>query len=391
MAKTLNLDSLEKLRDLTDVDRLAQEHQIILLTVDQVLVKPQVREDFKDIEELAETLKTEGQQSPIIVGPMNPDTKKYPLQKGGRRVAAATLLPGFKLKAIVDAAVRDDSDEVFSQLIENVHRDDLNPYEIGKGLAKAKANAKARGAHMSNQDIAKRMSKSETWVSIHLGLADLPDELVDLIKQGITGDTEVLREMRQLKTLQLEVYESFISKAHADGSLSRQQVREAVKLAKGKPIAGKTLGTPTVEGGQGDKTATPPVPLQQETSGDVPPVSHAKPGANQAPQEKEGTEPSAPVTETQTSQVTNQTSTPNSSTTKRNGKGYIPITAERQVIGIKVALDSAVASGYLMNDRVSEDPSKAWCMLMIGGSQQPKQIKVDQIDIVSVAAMETDG
>ncbi|EMZ46206.1 hypothetical protein HMPREF1224_11429 [Pseudomonas sp. P179] len=30
-------------------------------------------------------------------------------------------------------------------------------------------------------------------------------------------------------------------------------------------------------------------------------------------------------------------------------------------------------------------------MLMIGGSQQPKQIKVDQIDIVSVAAMETDG
>ncbi|RLR42818.1 chromosome partitioning protein ParB, partial [Pseudomonas aeruginosa] len=118
------------------------------------------------------------------------------------------------------------------------------------------------------------------------------------------------------------------------------------------------------------------------------PVSHAKPeGQSKAQGQGETNTPAAVTTP---SQEQGPAAAPNSSS-KKNGKGYIPITAERQVIGIKVALDSAVASGYLMNDRVSEDPSKAWCMLMIGGSQQPKQIKVDQIDIVSVAAMETDG
>lgn len=399
MAKTLDLGSLTRLNDLMDLGRAAQENQIILLSVDQIEVKPQVRKDFKEIEELAASYDDEGQQTPIIVGPMNPETQKYPLKKGGRRYAAAVLRPGFKLKAIVDGKKRTPAKEILSQLIENEQRQNLNPYEVGQALAEAKAEAKAAEEPLSNQDLATYMGKSETYISIHLGLADLPEELVDLIKGGVTSDSEVLREMKQLKNLQPETFTAFIERAKAEGSISRQQVRDAVRAAKGKTVptkappaqepqteqqAGK-VGHPSQDGvGKGGNSSQANPPSQTDQS----PVSHAKPeGQSKAQGQGETNTPAAVTTP---SQEQGPAAAPNSSS-KKNGKGYIPITAERQVIGIKVALDSAVASGYLMNDRVSEDPSKAWCMLMIGGSQQPKQIKVDQIDIVSVAAMETDG
>lgn len=400
MAKTLDLGSLTRLNDLMDLGRAAQENQIILLSVEQIEVKPQVRKDFKEIEELAASYDDEGQQTPIIVGPMNPETQKYPLKKGGRRYAAAVLRPGFKLKAIVDGKKRTPAKEILSQLIENEQRQNLNPYEVGQALAEAKAEAKAAGEPLSNQDLATYMGKSETYISIHLGLADLPEELVDLIKGGITSDSEVLREMKQLKNLQPETFTAFIERAKAEGSISRQQVRDAVRVAKGKTVptkappaqepqteqqAGKG-GQSAQDGvGKGSNSTQAPPPGQTEQ----PPVSHAKP-EGQLKTQGQG-ETTTPATVPTAPQEQGPAAAPNGSTSKKNGKGYIPITAERQVIGIKVALDSAVASGYLMNDRVSEDPSKAWCMLMIGGSQQPKQIKVDQIDIVSVAAMETDG
>lgn len=367
MAKRiLNLDSLDKLSSLVDVDRHAQESQIIHLSVEQIEVRPQVRTVFENIEELAENFKVEGQQTPIIVGPMDPDTKKYPLQKGERRLRAARLIPGFKLKATVDATVRDEADDVFSQLIENVHRNDLNPYEIGMGLARAKAKRKERGSPISNQEIAKRMGMSETWVSIHLGLADLPTELVSLVTTKVTTDTEVLREMKQLKQLQPETYQDFIDKAATDGSLSRQQVRDAVRSAKGKPV------------GQGGQQKTPPT---QDQAG----VSHAKPAGKDGQINGNGhQQPQTPQ-----SQPTNgaHAAPAPAAAKKANGKGYTPITADRQVIGIRVALDDTIVNGYLANDRVHDDPSKAWTVLLVGGSQRQKLVKVDQIEIVSVAAM----
>lgn len=391
--KSFSLDGLNRLKDLTSLDRMAQEHQIILLTVDQIEVKPQVRKDFKDIEQLAENFQVEGQQSPIIVGPIDPDTQKYPLQKGGRRVAAGALIPDFKIKAIVDATVRNRSTAIISQLNENEHRQNLNPYEVALALADAKAESIREGAPLSNQDLARLASKSETYISVHLGLAELPEELIDLIKNEITTDTEVLRDMKQLRNLQPETYSAFIERANQEGSISRQQVREAVRLAKGKPVNKKPETHNTnAQAGKGGSSQIP-AGGAQATGGNEPQIPHAElsPGPQAgkeaaAPQQPTTTTPNAQQPEGQ--QPQGPETQPNSAA-KKNGKGYTAVTADRIVIGIRVALDSAVSTGYMMNDRISDDPSKAWVMIMVGGAQQAKLVKVDQIDIVSVAAMAT--
>ncbi|MBM3105693.1 ParB/RepB/Spo0J family partition protein [Pseudomonas sp. V1] len=394
--KSFSLDGLNRLKDLTSLDRMAQEHQIILLTVDQIEVKPQVRKDFKDIEQLAENFQIEGQQSPIIVGPIDPDTQKYHLQKGGRRLAAAALIPDFKIKAIVDATVRNRSTAIISQLNENEQRQNLNPYEVALALAEAKAESIREGAPLSNQDLARLASKSETYISVHLGLAELPEELIDLIKNEITTDTEVLRDMKQLRNLQPETYSAFIERANQEGSISRQQVRDAVRLAKGKPVNKKPETQNTnAQAGKGSSSQIP-AGGAQATGGNEPQIPHAE--LNPEPQT--GKEPAAPQQPATTPLVA---TTPNAqqpdgqqpqgpetkpnSAAKKNGKGYTAVTADRIVIGIRVALDSAVSTGYMMNDRISDDPSKAWVMIMVGATQQAKLVKVDQIDIVSVAAM----
>ncbi|MFV3332850.1 ParB/RepB/Spo0J family partition protein [Pseudomonas sp. NY15437] len=373
MVKSLDMSSLQRLKDLTDLADASQENQVILLTVDQIEVKPQVRKDFKDIEELAASFDEEGQQTAIIVGPKDPNTGKYPLKMGGRRYAAAVLRPGFKLKAIVDAKQRSKAKGILAQVIENDQRQSLNPYEMGRAIADAKAEAKAAGEHLSNQAIAKYLGRSESFVSIHLGFADLSEELVDLIKFGITSDPEVLREMKQLKTLQPETFDAFIKKANAEGSISRQLVRDAVRLAKGKPVGGKEAGKGAV---------VPPVP---PAAPDQTPVSHAKPAAKDVQINGNGHQPpqspqSQPATGAQAAPAP-------AAAKKANGKGYTPISADRQVIGIRVAMDDTIVNGYLANDRVHDDPSKAWTVLLVGGSQQQKLVKVDQIEIVSVAAM----
>jgi ParB family chromosome partitioning protein len=388
MVKSLDLSSLERLRDLTDLAGAAQENQIILLTVDQIEVKPQVRKDFKEIEQLAENFQVEGQQSAVIVGPKDPNTGKYPLHKGGRRVAAATLIPGFKVKAVVDATVRTRSRAIISQLNENEQRQNLNPYEIALALAEAKAESIKEGKPLSNQDLAKEASKSETYVSIHLGLAELPDELIALIKNEITTDTEVLREMKQLRTHQRETYDAFIEKANAEGSISRQQVREAVRLAKGKPVGGRGKGpaqTETGQAGQGGTTAPLQNGSQQQAPQEQPGVSHAKPAGKEVQINGNG---HLPPQMPQSQPVNGAQAAPAPTASKKaNGKGYTQIQADRQVIGIRVAMDDSLVNGYLSNDRVADDPSKVWTVLMIGGNQQHKMVKADQIEIVSVAVM----
>lgn len=167
------------------LNEVGQEGRVLLLSVDEIEVSEQVRTTFKNIDEMAETLRVEGQQTPIIVGPQNPETNKYPLHKGGRRYAAACLIDGFKLKAIVDATKRESVDYIASQLIENIHRDDLPPYDIAMGLRRMRDVSIENGERLSNVEIAKRIQKSESYVSRYLTLSDLPAEILTLAKRTL--------------------------------------------------------------------------------------------------------------------------------------------------------------------------------------------------------------
>lgn len=412
-----DLSGMSALTDLSSLQNKAQEDKVLELTVDQIKVLPQVRRRFRGIEDLAESFKTEGQQTPVIVSPKDPNTGLYELQKGGRRYKAAELIPGFKLKATVDSTKRTKSRSIASQLIENIQRDDLLPHELGRAIFLMKQERLAEGKKATGRELAKELAVAESYISKYLELADIPDDLAALIDDDITTDSDIIHTLKQLSELSPVLYRELLVQARntEEGGISRGIVRNALKLAKGQipptVLPGLGVNNQTGEGGAPAPKAetedgvaqSSAVALngQQPESVNQPPVSpenipHAKTSglqnaAGDAVQNNDGGAPgldgknpvAPPVAAT-----TSVTQTKAKDPKEKIGKNEtVAIRPDQLVIGVAVCFASKILHGELLTDRVLGDSSKAWVNVMDGGKQLTKLVALDDITITSMAAL----
>lgn len=130
--------------------------------------------DESKLAALARSLKTDGLLQPIVV---RPDGDRYELVAGERRWRAAQLA---ELK-VIPAFIRDvtPTQSLALALVENIHREDLNPVE--------RARAYAELYHrfgLSHDQIAEQMGEDRSTVVNYLRLLDLPDAVLDFIADG---------------------------------------------------------------------------------------------------------------------------------------------------------------------------------------------------------------
>jgi ParB family chromosome partitioning protein len=218
------------LKNLKNLNKLAQtakgKHDgkvILTVSTDMVISKAQVRKRFRDIEGLAATLLTEGQQSPVIVSPKNKQGK-YVIQKGERRWRAckhATM----SVDIVINAKEQTDLDETAGELIENIQRDDLTSIEIAKALQHFIDDG------WLQKDIAKRIGKSISFVSSHLALLKLPECVFALYEKEITADTETLNNLRLLFDVNEARCRAVCEAGLTDG-FTRKQSRDVLNDAK---------------------------------------------------------------------------------------------------------------------------------------------------------------
>lgn len=189
----------KSLRDrikLSDLDNLLDESAVEIRDAAKVLAIPkdslysveQVREEFNDesLLELCESLEENGQIQPVVVYPF--DGKGYKIQEGERRWRAAMLSD--KLTH-VECIVREKGD-IFGQLIENIQREDLTPIELGKAFDQAK-----KKHSLDNRGLAKRLGKSDGYISKYLNVLKAPDFVLEAFQKGIIGDVESINELRK--------------------------------------------------------------------------------------------------------------------------------------------------------------------------------------------------
>ena len=138
------------------------------IPVNDIESKRQVRVHFENIEELAESFKTEGQQTPITVTGPN-SVGMYTILRGERRWRAAKLAGFETIDALVSNKDQSQSDVIAGQLVENIQRENLNALEIAQSLQELS------DAGWNNRKIAKRLGKGDSYVSEHLSLNKLPD------------------------------------------------------------------------------------------------------------------------------------------------------------------------------------------------------------------------
>ncbi len=178
----------------TDEEMTSHENarsRVTDLPVEQIVRNPrQPRQTFREdsLSELANSIREHGVLQPLMVRE-KPDGM-YELIAGERRLRAAGLA-GLEVVPVtlVEAT---DLQSLEIAIIENLQREDLNPIEEAEGYRELAAEFK-----LTQEEIAKRVSRSRAAVANALRLLTLPDEVRALLKEKhiSTGHAKALLGM----------------------------------------------------------------------------------------------------------------------------------------------------------------------------------------------------
>ncbi|MBQ7225382.1 MAG: ParB/RepB/Spo0J family partition protein [Clostridia bacterium] len=131
--------------------------------------------DQDGLQELADSISKHGLLQPIIVKEISGGF--YQIIAGERRWRASKLAGLLEVPVIIMDA--DDLKAAEIAIIENIQREDLNPYE------EASAYSALMVHHdLTQEQVAERVGKSRSAVANSLRLLDLPDEVLEMLKTG---------------------------------------------------------------------------------------------------------------------------------------------------------------------------------------------------------------
>jgi ParB family chromosome partitioning protein len=151
-------------------------YQIPLSSID--LNPYQTRQFFKDatLEELADSIRTQGVIQPIVVRP-GKEAGRYILILGERRMRASRVAGLEKIPAIVRRVSEQQAAEM--TIVENLQRQDLNCIEQAEAFATMSTRF-----HLTQQQIGDRVGLSRAAVSNYMRLLSLGDGIVGALING---------------------------------------------------------------------------------------------------------------------------------------------------------------------------------------------------------------
>lgn len=192
------------------------------------LTNPRKTFDATKLAELAESIRTSGLHSPVLLRPLPPsrleDTFRnrgddnplptYELVTGERRLRASLQAGMAEIPALVRELT--DPEVIEIQVIENLQRDDLTALEEAEGYEHLmKANS------LSADEVAERIGKSRSYVYSRLKLLDLCTEARDAVRAGQLDASKALLLARvPTHKLQLRGLKEFVHQDHQGDTMS---------------------------------------------------------------------------------------------------------------------------------------------------------------------------
>jgi len=140
--------------------------------------QPRTRMDEGALNELADSIRTQGVMQPILVRPLDgKDAGKYEIIAGERRYRAAKLA-GLGEVPVLVREVPDESAAVMA-LIENIQREDLNPLEEAHGVRRLLDEF-----GLTHEQAAQAIGRSRSATSNLLRLLNLADPVQTMLLAG---------------------------------------------------------------------------------------------------------------------------------------------------------------------------------------------------------------
>ncbi|HDP4561465.1 TPA: ParB/RepB/Spo0J family partition protein [Staphylococcus aureus] len=154
-----------------------KDEQIKQIDISDIKPNPyQPRKTFDEnhLNDLADSIKQYGILQPIV---LRKTVQGYYIVVGERRFRASKIA-GLKY---VSAIIQDLTDEDMMELavIENLQREDLNAIEEAESYQRLMTDLK-----ITQQEVAKRLSKSRPYIANMLRLLHLPKKIADMVKDG---------------------------------------------------------------------------------------------------------------------------------------------------------------------------------------------------------------
>ena len=174
------------------------ENKIIDIDIESIEPnKNQPRRNFYEdsLHELAESFKHFGLLQPIIVRKIN-EEDRYEIIVGEMSFRAARMA-GLNFVPAIVSSYTDDSSSLLMALIENIHREDLNPVEQARTYKQL-----VEEFNMTHDELSKQVGKSRAFITNILRILSLPVSIQELIEEGkiSAGHAKVLVGLKRLKT-----------------------------------------------------------------------------------------------------------------------------------------------------------------------------------------------
>lgn len=207
-------------------NNIESENAPIFVKIEEIepnVNQPRTHFDDEKIKELANSVSAHGLISPIVVKPLA--SGKYKIIAGERRFRASKIADLSEVPVLIKDI--DDKKIMELALVENLQREDLSPLEEAKGY-KALVDA----YKLTQEDIAKVIGKSRSYIANTLRLLSLPEYVIEsLEKKEITAG-----HARALLGINSEDDIKRALKITVSQSLNVRQLEELVKKMNFKEI-----------------------------------------------------------------------------------------------------------------------------------------------------------
>ncbi|MDP9912473.1 ParB family chromosome partitioning protein [Variovorax boronicumulans] len=151
--------------------------QVALERIDFDPRQPRRRIRGERIDELAESVREHGVLEPVSLRCHPEHADRYIVNRGERRVRAARLAGLSAVPAFVDQRV-----DPFAQAAENLHREDMSPFDLAAFIVEREGEGHSRA------EIARRLGKPRSFITEAARLSDAPPQLRQAVEDGRVGE-----------------------------------------------------------------------------------------------------------------------------------------------------------------------------------------------------------
>jgi ParB/RepB/Spo0J family partition protein len=201
------------------------------IPLSQIVNTGNVRADYRDIEELAESIKRNGQLEPVLVKTLEKDAdgiEQYELIAGHRRYLAHRFLHDQGESITNIKALIVTGDKLTLQLIENLQRSDLTAAERESGIYAMCKNG------LSQKEVAARLSKPDSFVSRNVSAYKIREAAA---AAGIDASGLATGTLNEIQAAAAADYPGLVKEILQNGGTleAARTIMEIYRIEHGKP------------------------------------------------------------------------------------------------------------------------------------------------------------